>query len=174
MFPAKIAAPSGVSNASASSPSSAASGRFKTIRRGSPTGVGNALANTIIGNGGNNVLNGGAGDDTLIGGVGSDTLIGGIGRDIFEYLDLSEAGDAIADFVTGVAGDILKIDDLLDGLGYAGADPFADGFLSFQQVGADTVVGVDADGGGDSFQNLVILSNATLLQADTSNYVIDI
>lgn len=136
-------------------------------------GTGNALANTLIGNSGNNILSGAAGDDTLIGGIGSDTLIGGIGRDIFEYFDLLEAGDTIADFVTGVAGDVLKIDDLLDGLGYAGTDPFADGFLSFFQSGTDSLIQLDADGGGDGFLDLVTLSNVVLTQTDTSNYVID-
>jgi Ca2+-binding RTX toxin-like protein len=133
--------------------------------------TGNALANVLTGNGGNNVLSGGLGADTLIGGDGSDTLTGGAGRDIFEFLNISEAGDTILDFVKGAVGDVLKIDDLLDGLGYAGSDAFTDGFLEFQQIGANTVVRIDADGGGDNYLTLVTLNNVALMPLDTSNYI---
>jgi Ca2+-binding RTX toxin-like protein len=137
---------------------------------GNINGTGNALANIITGNSGNNSINGGSGDDTLFGGIGSDTLLGWKGADTFLYTNMNEAGDTITDFTKGVGGDILKLDDLLDGLGYAGSDPFAEGFLSFDQVGANTQVRVDTNGGGDSFQTLVTLTNVALTQADVINY----
>jgi Ca2+-binding RTX toxin-like protein len=118
-------------------------------------GIGNALDNIIVGNSGNNTLDGGAGNDTLIGGRGADTLKGGTGRDTFVFSDLS---------------DVLKLTDILDGFG-PGDDLFADGFLDFQKSGSSTVVRVDVDGGGDSFQTLVTLNNVVLTAADTSNYI---
>jgi VCBS repeat-containing protein len=151
-------------------------------------GTGNALDNFLVGNAGGNTLDGGsgndmllggdgvdtliggAGNDTLIGGRGSDKLTGGLGRDIFEFADMSEAGDKITDFVKGAAGDVLKLTDILDGFG-PGDDLFAGGFLDFQKSGSSTVVRVDVDGGGDSFQTLVTINNVVLTAADTSNYV---
>jgi Ca2+-binding RTX toxin-like protein len=151
-------------------------------------GTGNALDNFIVGNDGANTLDGGsgndmllggdgidtllggAGNDTLIGGRGADKLTGGLGRDIFEFADMSDAGDKITDFVKGAAGDVLMLTDILDGFG-PGDDLFADGFLDFQKSGSNTVVRVDANGGGDSFQTLVTLNNVVLTAADTSNYV---
>jgi len=53
--------------------------------KGSISGTGNALDNTIIGNSGNNKLYGGAGNDTLCGGAGNDVLIGGTGEDSFVF-----------------------------------------------------------------------------------------
>lgn len=151
-------------------------------------GTGNGLANVIVGNSGNNLLTGhdgadtliggagndtllgGAGDDILIGGSGADILKGGAGRDVFVFRDVSEAGDVIVGFQKGASGDLLDIRDLLDGLG-EGADPFADGFLQFQKVGSDTVVRIDADGGGDGYATLATLEGVLLSATDTANYV---
>ena len=141
--------------------------------------VGNDSNNTLIGNGGSDVMFGGDGNDRLIGGDGDDRLIGGrgadkltgsSGRDIFEFRNLDEAGDKITDFAKGPSGDVLKISDLLDSLG-DGDDPFAGGFLEFQQAGRHTLVRIDLDGGGDDFQTLVTISNVALTAADTDNYV---
>jgi Ca2+-binding RTX toxin-like protein len=130
-------------------------------------GTGNALNNTIIGNTGANVLDGGAGDDVLT---------GGSGRDTFHFDSLADAGtglDKVTDFAKGATGDILNVHDLLDTFaGYDGSNAFSGGFLNFKASGTDTIVQVDADGGGNAYQTLVTLQHVTLTQADTQNYVV--
>lgn len=137
---------------------------------GKDTLAGDAGNDTLLGGAGNDSLLGGDGDDLLIGGPGADRLTGGSGRDTFAFRHIDESGDTIADFRKGPGGDVLDISDLLDGLD-TDQDPFAGGFLSFQQAGQGTVVGIDVNGGGDSFQTLVTLSGVVLTPQDTSNYV---
>ena len=115
---------------------------------GKINGTGNALANGITGNDADNTIMGGAGNDTLAGGKGADRLTGGTGRDVFDFDLVAETGDTITDFAKGAAGDVLDLRDILDDAGYAGTDPFGDGVLSFTQSGANTLVQIDADGGG--------------------------
>ena len=50
------------------------------------SGLGNAVANTLVGNAGANVLQGLAGDDVLSGGAGADQMLGGAGNDRY-YVD---------------------------------------------------------------------------------------
>lgn len=64
---------------------------------GTFTGVGNAVANTILGGNGDDLLNGLDGDDSLIGGGGADRLIGGAGSDLLN-------GAAGGDVLEGGAG----------------------------------------------------------------------
>ncbi len=155
-------------------------------------GTGNALGNLLEGNDGANRLDGAAGNDTLLGGIGNDTLLGGAGndllsggagddvmsggtgRDTFGYnyvADAGAGGDKITDFVKGAAGDVLDFEDLLDSVGYAGGNAFADGYLNFNPSGKDTVVQFDADGsaGGGGAFTLVTLVNVSLSAADTDN-----
>jgi Ca2+-binding RTX toxin-like protein len=135
--------------------------------------TGNGSNNTLTGNTGANILDGGGGIDTLVGGIGADKLTGGSGRDTFDYNHLNEAGDTITDFVLGAAGDVLQLADLLDDIGYAGANPFADAVLNFAVSGANTLVRVDADGGGaGAAVTLVTLTNVILTQGDVDNYVV--
>jgi Ca2+-binding RTX toxin-like protein len=129
--------------------------------------TGNELDNTLIGNTGANVLDGGAGDDAMTGGTGRDT---------FHFDSLTDAGtglDKVTDFAKGTTGDILDLRDLLDGFaGYTGTNAFTGGFLNFKASGGDTVVQVDADGGGNNYQTLVTLQHVTLTTADTHNYMV--
>lgn len=109
---------------------------------------------------GNDLLRGGIGDDTLIGGAGNDTFVGGTGSDVFLYQSLSERGtgnERITDFNS--SQDILGLADLLDSLGYSGSNPVSDGYLRFNQSGANTQVRIDADGGANSFTILTTLNN---------------
>ncbi len=158
---------------------------------GNINGTGNALDNHIIGNDGNNLLDGGAGNDSLSGGIGDDILIGaagndylngdhgvdkltgGTGRDTFDFDSIAQAHDTITDFTLGGGGDVLDLRDVLDNLGYGGFDPFFDAILSFTKVGINTVISVDADGGGaGTAVTLATLLNVTLTQANTDNYLI--
>jgi Ca2+-binding RTX toxin-like protein len=143
--------------------------------------IGNTVNNTLDGGSGNDLIEGGDGNDTLLGNLGNDTLIGGLGadkltggggRDTFDYNLLADAGDTITDFAKGATGDVLDLRDILDSVGYAGTDPFADHFLSFTQSGANTIVSIDADGGGiGGATTLATLLNVTLMQSNTDNYL---
>ncbi len=139
--------------------------------------TGGKAGDLLIGNGANNLLSGAKGNDTLRGGGGDDTLTGGgKGRDVFDYDALTDRGsgaERIADFAKGAAGDALDFADLLDGLaGYNGSNAFTGGYLRFQASGADTLVQVDADGGGNGYVTLVTLTGAVLTEADTGNFLL--
>ena len=138
-------------------------------------GAGNDLLN---GNGGNDILVGGAGNDILTGGAGNDAMTGGAGNDVFDYsviADRGTSGDIITDFSrSGADGvDVLDLHDLLQSFaGYNGSNAYTGGYLQFDtSSGTSTVVRVDATGGGDSYVTLVTLTG-TLLQTDTTNYVL--
>jgi Ca2+-binding RTX toxin-like protein len=130
-------------------------------------GTGNGGNNHIHGNDGANALNGAGGDDLLFGGLGDDRLTGGEGKDTFDYDHLAERGtgkEVITDFNTA-QGDVLDISDLLSDLGVVD-DPFAEGFLHLSQSGGNTLVQIDADGGGNKFVTLVTLQGVTLQDDD--------
>ncbi len=121
-------------------------------------GTGNASANIITGNANANILNGVGGSDTLDGGIGSDTLTGGAGADIFTFTATDGASDTVTDF-NRVQGDKIDISDLLTGF-----DPMADDitqFVRIDTVGKNSVLFVDADGGGDNFVQIATLNRAT-------------
>jgi VCBS repeat-containing protein len=130
----------------------------------------------LLGGGGADSLVGGAGSDTLRGSGGNDTLTGGAGSDVFDYdalADRGTAGDRITDFATGAGGDVLDLADILDSFaGYDGTNAISGGYLRFAASGANTLVQVDSDGGGNSFVTLATLNNAAMTVADTANYVV--
>jgi len=154
--------------------------------------VGNTNHNVITGGSGNDTLEGLDGSDTLIGGAGRDTLygqggddliIGGVGddyiaaypgRDTIDYNHLDEGGDQVHNFTVGVGGDVVDLHDLLVDIGYAGSDPFADGYLSFEiHDPFYTRIWVDADGAGAGTATLMTTLNfANLSQSNIDNYII--
>jgi len=82
---------------------------------------GGAGDDVLRGGSGDDVLFGDDGDDRLIGGAGDDSLIGGAGINIFA-LEAGDEGtfgapatDTIADFTTGIGGDVLDLSDMLQG-----------------------------------------------------------
>jgi Ca2+-binding RTX toxin-like protein len=116
----------------------------------------------LNGGSGNDQLVGGKGDDLLTGGLGSDNLHGGLGSDRFIYNLLAErgtfpSGDTINEF--SPTSDRLDLTELMGTLtGYSGN---VAGYLRFTQAGSDALVGIDADGGGNSFVNLATLTNVS-------------
>ncbi len=130
--------------------------------------AGNGSANSLTGGagtqiqfglGGADTLNGGADADRLVGGAGADSLTGGGGADVFGYGpgDLGTGIDTISDFANGAGGDALDIAALLSGFDGGSLS----GYVQITQASGNSTVRVDADGGGNSFQDLVILQGVT-------------
>ena len=123
----------------------------------------------IYGMGGNDTLTGGTNEDYLYGGDGNDVLRGGaaidylIGDDgadrfIFEALTAYSGIDRIEDFTAG-EGDIIDISDLLTAY-----DPLSDMIEDYVQIlnsGANSILRVDVNGGGDSFVQIATLVGVT-------------
>ncbi len=79
----------------------------------------------------------------------------------------------ITGFQKGATGDVLDLSALLTSINAPrNANAFSNGFLEFQSVGSDTVVRIDADGGGDNLITVATLVGVNLIQADTSNYLL--
>jgi len=107
-----------------------------------PSGAGQVLTASYAGA----ALVGGSGADTLNASQGADTLTGGAGADAFVFKAMPWSAGHITDFQVGV--DKLDISALYAG-GYQGADPVADGYVSFVVNGAGgTTVLLDTDGPG--------------------------
>lgn len=117
----------------------------------------------LDGGAGDDTITGGTGDDLLHGGEGSDLLNGGSGDDTFDFDSLGEALDTIVGFKS--SSDSIDISDLLEGFDPPTSD--IDQFVQLIEGGGDTVVRVDADGGGDAFQDLVVLDGVTGLNLDS-------
>ncbi|MGK7943146.1 MAG: ExeM/NucH family extracellular endonuclease, partial [Microcystaceae cyanobacterium] len=94
--------------------------------------------------GGRDNLIGTDGDDVITGLQGRDNLTGGEGNDIFVYTSIVDAGDTITDFEVG--SDKIDLVGVLNGLGFAGVDPIAEGYVGFRSRGADTILTIDPDG----------------------------
>ncbi|MFC3070261.1 family 16 glycosylhydrolase [Phenylobacterium soli] len=95
-------------------------------------------------------LVGTSGADTLISNQGGETMVGGAGADTFVFKTTPWTPSHITDFAPGV--DHLDLSGLYLG-GYNGADPVADGYVSFVSDGAGgTAVLVDPDGRASGHQ----------------------
>jgi Ca2+-binding RTX toxin-like protein len=129
--------------------------------------TGGAGTQILFGLGGNDTLNGGADADRLVGGAGADRLTGGLGTDIFGYGagDLGTGVDTITDFVAGAGADALDVASLLSG--FNPASSILTDFVQITQASGNSTIRIDADGGGNSFQDLVILQGVTGLNVDT-------
>ncbi len=144
--------------------------------------IGNASANVLKGNSGNDTLNGKAGNDTLTGGDGIDNLSGGSGADRFHYDALSELGDIISDFQTGVDTFVIKGSGFAMATGSLSAADFATTGTTYTGTGSlfgdsdegfvyNTVSGeLGYDSNGDTaggYTTVATLSNKTsLTEAD--------
>ncbi|THF54391.1 DUF5801 repeats-in-toxin domain-containing protein, partial [Ollibium composti] len=107
----------------------------------------------IIGGSGNDTLIGDALANLLDGGSGEDTMTGGGGADTFVVSSDAVGGainDVIADFNIG-QGDQIDLSELLKGIA-AGTDLETSGYVKIEVSGANSVVSVDVNGGGDGYQ----------------------
>lgn len=107
-----------------------------------PVIVGLQLVKSVQGTGQRDTLVGTAGDDVLNGGIGADTLTGLAGRDLFVYQSMRDATDTITDFTPGE--DQLDIRELLQSVGYQGAQPFDDGVARWVSVSGGTQLQISA------------------------------
>ena len=122
----------------------------------------------IDGRGGDDVLWGNAGDDTINGGEGADWLKGGNGADTYVF-DNSSDVDTIADFSIP-NGDKIDLSDLLDGqTGFKKDSAIADGFISLEQSGSNTLVSVQLDG---TLTPVVLLTNETASGLSLSDFIL--
>lgn len=107
---------------------------------------------TLLGKKGADTLRGGDGDDLLDGKLGADVLEGGAGADRFVFSVLDGQVDHVTDLALGT--DQLDLSALLPQLptGYDLSD-----YVRFTSSAQGLLVAVDADGGGDSFTDVVLL-----------------
>jgi T1SS-143 domain-containing protein len=108
-----------------------------------------------------------ADDEVFQGSAANETMTGGGGNDIFDFNSMTDAADVVTDFHIGntlsdANADVLDISEILpaatEGATSAGT---LSGYVTLQEVGGNTVVQVDADGGGNTFQTLVTLNGVT-------------
>ncbi|NTZ41508.1 calcium-binding protein [Altererythrobacter sp. SALINAS58] len=104
------------------------------------------------------------------------TLTLGTGRDVLElpgFLSSNLNGPIIVtDFAAGAIGDRLEwssfLSNYLTGWDQS-TNPFATGHLRLVQSGADTLLQIDRDGGGDGFTTVITLQNTTADALTTEN-----
>lgn len=130
------------------------------------------------------VVNGSAGNDilvgaryestTFVGNDGDDIMFGGDFSDTFDFnalTDRGSTGDVIVGFQKG--SDNLDLHDLLVTLGgYDGSNAFGGGYLRFEDSNGNTLVQVDGDGGGDSFETLATVLGVQLDSSDTGDFIL--
>lgn len=131
-----------------------------------PVVIGLNLTKTINGTAGRDALVGTAGDDVMVGGIGADTLTGNAGADVFVFNSMRDAIDTINDFTP--ATDRIQLTALLQNLGYAGSNPFTDGFTRLVIIGGNVTLQIDADGLASTspFRTLAILKASNIANID--------
>lgn len=83
------------------------------------------------------------------------------------------ANRVLSDFDVGGGGDVLNLSGLMTSISAPhDSSAFSGGFVRFQNSGSDTVVQIDADGGGNEYMTAVTLIGVNLTQADTGNYIL--
>lgn len=132
-----------------------------------PVVIGLSLKKVINGTANRDTLTGTAGDDVITGGIGADVLTGNAGADTFVFNSMRDAIDTINDFTP--ATDRIEITTLLQSLGYAGSNPFADGYARLAVVAGQVTLQIDADGAGAApYRTLAILKSVSLSNLDVS------
>jgi Ca2+-binding RTX toxin-like protein len=118
-------------------------------------------ADLLDGGRGADTLDGGTGRDVLIGGLGSDLLTGGAGADVFRYTQANQGFDTITDLR---GRDIIDIAQVLSGFAEGTSD--VRDFVTIVDGGADAILQVDPDGGGDGFRALAVISGGAGASVD--------
>lgn len=93
---------------------------------------------------GRDILTGGEENNLFIASTARDILTGGGGNNVFVYNNMTDAGDIITDFTVGQ--DRLNMIGVLNSIGYTGNNPLVDGYITFSQRGANTILNIDANG----------------------------
>lgn len=119
--------------------------------------LGDAGEDRLVGGAGNDRLIGGAGNDIIDGGIGVDILTGNTGIDVFVFNRVADGVDIVTDFTR--TADVLSLANAVKG--FDGTAAAAAGFVAFTVSGRDTILRLDANGGGDGFLDLAILKNVT-------------
>lgn len=107
-------------------------------------------------------------DLTLEGVAYTVTLGGGVDRLSFQAdreFFLLTSPVLVTDFTAGAGGDTLVLSNLLAEVldNWDGShNPFASGHLRLTQSGADTILSIDLDGGGDGYVQFVRFANTTV------------
>ena len=114
---------------------------------------GDSGADALFGDPGQDHLAGGRGADFLDGGRGNDVMSGGGGGDTFAFTGSSPGADTIEDFGER---DVIDVSELLDGFVEGQSDLNA--FIRVVDDGSDAVLGVDSNGGGNSFVDVAVIS----------------
>jgi large repetitive protein len=124
---------------------------------GNDTIYGDENNDQIYGGNDNDTMYGEEGNDTLTDGIGTDAFSGGTGADTFVFVSgsLATAADTIADSSAG-GGDKIDLRNLLGS--YDSGQDAIDDFVRFTTGGGNTVISIDAAGGGSSYTNLVTLT----------------
>lgn len=135
---------------------------------------GQAGNDVLIGGSGNDRLDGGSGNDRLDGGAGRDTLYGGDGNDILnggahsdhlyggrgaDTFVFGNGGRGSVDFIHDFSlreGDQLDLSALLFS-NFGDSSRMSD-FVRFSGTKANLTVAVDLNGGGNSFENIAVLT----------------
>ena len=84
---------------------------------------------------------------------------------------MSEAGDVIGDFRTGLQGDLIDLSVLKERLGWTEDDLIASGHLRWQQLGSDVAVQINTRGVGNDFTTLVTLADADASSLSAANFI---
>ena len=72
-----------------------------------------------------------------------------------------------------VLGDKIDLNSFLTSVNAPhNSTAFSNGFLDFLASGSDTIVRIDADGGGDNYINVATIVGVSLLTTDTGNYML--
>ena len=108
-------------------------------------------------------------DEVIQGSSADDSMTGGGGNDIFDFNSMTDAADTVIDFHIGntlsdANADVLDIDDILPvATQGATSELTLSGYVTLDTATSpgNTIVKVDANGGGDGFQTLVTLNGVT-------------
>lgn len=129
-------------------------------------------ADWLNGQTGDDYVNGGAGNDEIWGGGNADYLVGGTGFDVFNFAALSDSTNASRDFISDFEVDVDSLDlSALNAFEFIGTDSFAshgyaDGLVRYYWSGSNTVVQLDANGGGTADLVFTLRGNIDLITSD--------